>query len=100
MHWKETVLKSEQIKWKGPRIKNIADGKLDFNIHLPLTALFEDQAKQAFAHGMLTMYAFLTTDQHQEVKIITRADLSKLFQDCGLPEIAKQIEEKSNENES
>ena len=89
MHWRESLIKSEDIKWK-PMLKVINDNNLDFNLHLPLTALFEAQARQAFAFGMVTMMKFHIGYQGDE-KPIEIADVIKLFNDCGLPEVAKKI---------
>lgn len=85
-HWKDTVLKSNQIKWKRPPIKNIEDGKLDILITIPLTSLFEIQAKTAFADGMLAMLKF-----HIENETIKAEDLIKFFTDCGLSEIGERL---------
>lgn len=91
MHWKETLIKSEQIKWKKVAPKNIEDGRLDFTHTLSLTNLFENQAKTAFANGMLTMLQF-HIQSRVDNKPIEVNDLAKLFNGCGLPEIAKQFE--------
>ena len=90
MHWKETVIKSKSIKWKLPKVKSIEDGKLDVTLTLPLTSLFEYQAKTAFAQGMMTMMQFHIQSQTNN-KLIGTADIIKLFNDCGLPEIANKI---------
>jgi len=91
-HWKETVIKSEQMKWKRPPIKNIDDGKLDVIITIPLTELFEAQAKGSFAEGMLSMMQFHMKSQTDE-KYIGMTDIVKLFKDAGLPEIAAKFED-------
>ena len=89
MHWEETLIKSKSIKWK-QRIKNTNDGKLDFDFHLPLTELFRSQARESFTHGMFTMLQFHAKHQGNE-KAIELEDLVALFNECGLPEIAKII---------
>jgi len=82
-HWKETLLKSENIKWTRPRIKNIKDGKLDFNLTIPFTGLFESQARQSFAEGMIEMLKFHI--HHDNNKPIEFDEIVQLFEDCGLP---------------
>ena len=91
MNWKDTVIKSESIKWKRLTPKNVEDGKLDFIFTLPLTSLFEYQAKTAFAQGMMTMMQFHIQSQTDN-KLIEGSDLIKLFNDSGLPEIARQFD--------
>jgi len=90
MHWKETLIRSEQIKWKRLPVKHIADGKMDIQVNIPLTDLCEAQAKEAFTGGMLTMLQFHVQRQVEE-RAIEIADLIKLFNDCGLPEAANQF---------
>ena len=94
MHWKDTLIKSKTIKWKRVTPKTIEDGKLDFTLTLPLTSLFEYQAKAAFAQGMMTMMQFHIQSQTDN-KLIKIEDIVKLFNDCGLPEIAEQLKNKS-----
>lgn len=96
-NWKDTVIKSESIKWKRVTPKTITDGKLDIDLHLPLTALFEAQAKNSFAYGMMTMMQFHTQSQRDN-KLIEVGDIIKLFNDCGLPEIAKQFTPREHPN--
>ncbi len=91
MHWKETVIKSKSIKWKAPKLVKIPDGKLDIFLELPLASLFEDQAKQSFAHGMFAVMQFHAQRSQEDKKVIELSDLVKLFNECGLPEIAKQF---------
>ena len=91
-HWKDTIIESGQIKWKRPRVKGIEDGKLDVYITIPLTSLFEAQAKKSFAAGMFRMMEFHVRKQG-EGAVIELSDLMKLFNDCGLPEIARQFKE-------
>lgn len=95
-HWKNTILKSNQIKWKRPPIKNIEDGKLDMLIKISLTSLFEIQAKTAFADGMLAMLEFHVKKQGEN-ETIEIEDLIKFFTDCGLPEIGERLLKEKNE---
>ncbi len=94
MHWKETVIKQRQIKWKPLKVANVEDGKLDIILTIPLTNLIEGATKSAFTHGMLTMLQF-HIQKGREKKIIEVPDLVKLFIESGLPEVAKELEEKS-----
>lgn len=89
-HWKETIIKSKEIKWKRPPIKTIEDNKLDVIVTIPLTALFEAQAERSFAEGMLEMLRFHIQSQNDK-KLIDVADLVKLFNECGFPRIAKRF---------
>jgi len=93
-HWKETVIKSEEIKWKRPRFKITEDGKSDVVITIPLTAMLEAQAKRAFTEGMLAMLQFHLEAQAND-KLIDIPDMVKVFKDCGLPEVAKMLEDKA-----
>lgn len=87
-HWKETLIKSENIKWTRPRVKTIKDGKLDFILTVPVTSLFESQARQSFAEGMIEMLKFHI---YHDAKPIEFPEIVKLFGDCGLPEVAKAL---------
>lgn len=89
MNWEETLIKSKDIKWK-QHVKNTSDGKMDFDLHLPLTELFRAQARESFAKGMFTVLQFHAKHQ-KDKKIIGVEDLVALFNECGLPEIAKKI---------
>lgn len=89
MKWEETLIESKNIKWKH-HIENTKDGKLDFDLHLPLTGLFRGQAKHSFTQGMFTMLQFHIKHQEDD-KAIEVEDLVALFNECGLPEIANSI---------
>ena len=96
MNWKDTVIKSDQIKWKRLPVKNIAGDKLDIQVNIPLTNLFESQARQSFLQGMFTMLQFHI--QHQvDKRSIGFTDLIGLFNLCGLPEIATLLLEGGND---
>jgi hypothetical protein len=84
--WESTLIKSKDFKWKSV-YKNKEDGKLDFDLHLPLTALFKRQAKQSFAQGMIVMMGYFISKQNEN-KSIDANDLDLLFNQVGLPEIA------------
>jgi hypothetical protein len=90
MHWKDTVLKSSQIKWTNCKPKSIDDGKLDFDLHIPLTSIFEGQARISFAQGLTTMFEFMN-DLIQTKKQINLQDFVKFYEDCGYPDFAKDI---------
>jgi hypothetical protein len=90
--WEGTIIKSKDFKWEQPAIKNTADGKLDFNIHIPLTALFERQARRSYARGMFDMMLFQIQMQKSK-KIIDAKDLQNLFTKVGLPEIAEKFKD-------
>jgi hypothetical protein len=89
-HWKETVLKSGHIKWERPPIKNIEDGKLDILVTIRLTSLFESQAKYSYSEGIRTMMELLIQSQTQK-RVIKVTDIVKMLNDCGFPELAKEI---------
>ena len=89
-HWKETLIKSSDIQWKRPRMKSTDDDRLDFDLHLPFTGLFNAQAKRAFAAGMMAMLQF-HVKQQEDKHSIEVGDLIALFNECGLPEVAKQF---------
>lgn len=90
MHWKDTVLKSKEIKWVRPRIKNIEDGKLDVNLNIPLTQLIEGQAKLSFTHGVVQALNF-TADYQRNKRTIKTQDLLGFLNGCGLPELVDKI---------
>jgi len=94
-HWKETVIKSKELLSKRPRWKIVEDGKSDILVTIPITDLLECQARRAFAAGMVTMMKFHLRGQNDK-KTIEVADVVKLFNDCGLPEVAKQLEDSVN----
>lgn len=89
-HWRDALAESKEIKWKRPPIKNIEDGKLDIIITVPLTELFEAQAKRAFGYGMLAMLDFHVRRSNDE-KPIEVEELVKVFTDFGLPELATKL---------
>ncbi len=89
MNWEETLIKSKDIKWRY-HVKNTDDGKLDFDLHLPLTGLFKMQTRMAFANGMITMLRFHVKHQADK-KAVEIEDLVALFNECGLPEIADKM---------
>ena len=89
-HWRDALADSGEIKWKRPPIKNIDDGKLDIIITVPLTELFEAQTKRAFGYGMLAMLAFHVQKQKGRKRIGVQ-DIVDLFNNFGLPEIAKHV---------
>ncbi len=86
MNWKDTVIKSNDIKWVRPRVKSTDDGKLDFDIHLPFTGLFEGQAKQSFAQGVLETFKFF--GEHKSISV---DDIYAFLKECGLSGIAEQL---------
>ena len=96
MHWRDSLLKSEQVKWRRPPVKNIKDGKLDILITLPLTALFEVQAQRAFGDGMLAMATF-QIKMYEANKVPQLTDFVKLFEEVGLPGYAEQLAKRGNE---
>jgi len=98
MHWEETVLKSQDIKWEAPKITNRKDGKLDFYLRLPLTNLFRMQAKISFMKGMLNMTNFMVEKQNSG-ELINEQDLERLFNDSGLPEISERLKRQAAESE-
>ena len=85
-NWKDTLIKSKNIKWK-QKLTNVEDGKLDFDLHLPLTELFEKQAFTSFLYGMIFVFKF-DMGILKENRSIEVADLHKLFTDAGYPEFA------------
>jgi hypothetical protein len=87
--WERTLVKSKDIKWQH-KVRNTSDGKLDFDIHLPLTAIIQGQARRSYAQGMIDMMAFHV--KHQEAsQPIDIDDLYELFLKAGFPEIAERI---------
>jgi hypothetical protein len=89
-HWKETVIKQEQIKWKRPPIKNIKDGKLDIILTIPLTGLFEAQAKHSYLEGMQSVMELLIQSQKEKTSI-EQADIIKMLNTCGFPELVNIV---------
>jgi hypothetical protein len=87
--WESTLIKSENIKWKH-KLTVKMDGKLDFDLHLPLTELFRQQAKKSFAAGMMIMMNYHIVRQ-VEGESITVDDLVELLNNVGLPEHAKDL---------
>lgn len=97
--WESTLIKSENIKWKH-KLTVKKDGKLDFNLHLPLTELFRHQAKKSFAEGLTVMMNYFITKQIERESITVQA-LVELLINVGLPEYAKDLNflgDKNKEN--
>jgi len=89
--WESTLIKSKDVKWKHI-LKNTDDGKLDFDLHLPLTELFRFQAKHSFKMGLITMIQF-QIEQQIKNKPASNEDLIELFNKVGLPELANELKE-------
>jgi hypothetical protein len=87
--WESTLLKSKNITWKHV-LKNTDDGKLDFDLHLPLTELFKSQAKHSFEVGMMMMLNYQIFKQLKGEQIQLE-DLVELLNKVGLPEVSNQI---------
>lgn len=92
MNWQDSIIKSSEIKWRH-KLKSKDDGKLDFDLHLPLTGLFHRQAKRAFSYGVSATFAFYAKLQDEKRKIETE-DIVAFLNECGLPELAKHLLEK------
>lgn len=59
--WRDSLIKSKDIKWqRNVKAKNVEDNKLDINIFLPLTTIFEGQARQSYLCGVVDTLAFLS----------------------------------------
>jgi hypothetical protein len=56
--YKNYLIKSKNVKWKPVEIKNVEDGKMDFILTIPLTEMFDNQAKAAFMGGVLALFKF------------------------------------------
>lgn len=89
-HWKDTVIKD--IKWKQPKLTTTEDGKLDFNIHIPLTDLFETQAKYSFMAGVVIALNFYG-DAQTINKVITQAELHEWMNKIGMGDIVNKLKE-------
>lgn len=61
MNYKDTILKFKNIQWQPAKIKQSRDGKIDVNIHVPITDLIEMQAKQSFLMGIKEYERFIVT---------------------------------------
>jgi hypothetical protein len=86
LNWRNTLIESKNIKWKH-KFTNVEDGKLDLDLHLPLTELFEKQAFTSFLAGMIIVLKF-DIDMAGSNRKIEITDLHKLFTDAGYPEFA------------
>ena len=93
MNWRDTLLKSSDIKWK-QKVKSTDDGKLDFDLHLPLTELFERQALLSYLQGAYDVLMFQTNFRSNNPgKTIEVEDIAKHFIECGLPQVAVKLRE-------
>jgi hypothetical protein len=90
MNWENTVIKSSDIEWKSCKPKSTNDGKLDVDIHIPLTAIIEGQARKSFAMGLQVMYDFMY-DFIKHSKQIDLQDFANFYDACGYPYFAKGI---------
>ena len=95
-HWEDTLIKSSDIKWKRLRVTSTDDGKMDLDLHLPLTNLFRGQAKRSFEAGIAAAFQF-HMKIYEESRPIEIEDLASFFNECGLPELAKQVIERAEE---
>jgi S-methylmethionine-dependent homocysteine/selenocysteine methylase len=59
MNWKDTLIKSEDITWKNPKIKNLKDGRIDFILTIPLTNIVEMQARLSFLKAIREYHFFM-----------------------------------------
>ncbi len=87
MGWERTLLKSTDLKWQH-KIKNTADGKMDFDLRLPLTDLFKAQAKQSYAQGLMDAINFIIKHEGDN---FTKEDLFKLFNEAGLSDLNEAL---------
>jgi hypothetical protein len=84
--WKKTLIKGEQVKWDNT-MTIVNDGKLDFDLHLPLTGLFLAQARASYFCGLLDALNWIGKMQ-TEKKVITKKRIARYFASRGYPEHA------------
>jgi hypothetical protein len=88
MNYKDTVLKQGQFSWKPSKWKESKDGKIDLRINIPLTNLFDVQAKQSFMRGVAEALSFMGNCQKDET-MITSELLKSKFKEWGIPELGE-----------
>jgi hypothetical protein len=84
MHYKETLLKQKEIKFRMPKLKINDDGKVDIAIHIPLTNILEGQALKSFTYGVFAIIE-LHANCVAENMILTTGMIRAKFIEWGLP---------------
>lgn len=97
MDYKDTILKQSSIKWK-PKLTMSDDGKVDIDIHIPLTDLLDKQARVSFGQGILVAFGFFA-DKQVEEKVITSEIIKAKFTEWGLPKGIIDYIDKSSKSE-
>ena len=88
MTYKDTIIKQCEIIWKPLKIRQTKDGKIDMKVNIPLTALFDAQAKRSFMRGVAEALSFVGNCQESKT-IITTELLDSMFTMWGIPELSK-----------
>ena len=84
MNYKDTILKQKEFNWTNPKINISKDGKVDFDIHIPLTDILDKQAQRSFTFGVIELMKFAAKLQQKE-QLITPSLLRSKFIEWGLP---------------
>ena len=61
--YSDTLLQNKDIKWRVPKWKISEDGKVDIDIHIPLTAILRKQAYWSFNWGVAALLEFLKVNK-------------------------------------
>ena len=61
--YSDTLLQNKDIKWRVPKWKISEDGKVDIDIHIPLTAILQKQAYRSFNYGVGALLDFLVVNE-------------------------------------
>lgn len=87
MHWKETMFKQSEIRWKQPKFKYVDDDNIDLILTVPISKLIEEQARKSFTFGVYEVLKFMGS-----VKVDGSVNLNKLLKDkfieWGMPQSA------------
>lgn len=82
MSWKKTIIKQPNIQWQPIKIEVIEDGKIDLDLHIPLTQIVELQACQSYSQGILDALEFVLKMNGNDV---TKGILSEQFRKWDMP---------------
>jgi len=90
--YRDSLLRNKDLRWKVPKWTVKEDGKLDLNIHIPLSDILDRQARQSFLYGV-AQYILWENEQPKGVPISGEA-IDKAIDSLGLGDLWQQIRAK------
>jgi hypothetical protein len=99
IHWKDTLIKAKNIKWKAGKLKWKDDGSWDLNIHIPLDMVLKRQAKYSFMAGVAETISWWGKCQGTGTKLDT-PDIQKWLIERGCNELAEKLDKTNKDGKS